>query len=360
MKRKTALLYDPYLDVMGGGERHILSILKVLEEEGYSPTVIWNSDLSSAIKNQLHIEFKALRFHSNILTHDNNVFTKLPFLRQFDIFIYVTNGSYFFSSAKKNFVFSMYPKPELYRKTFLSRLKLFNYKFFSNSKFTAQRLDKFGIHSQIIYPYIDANFLHMDIGQKQKMILTVGRFFKQLHAKRQDIAIKYFLDLKKKSPVLKDYKLVLAGGLKDEDKEYFAELHSLSKGDSSIIFKPNIKFDELLDLYKSAQMYWHFAGYGIDEDKNPDLVEHLGITPLEGMSSGCLTFCYRAGGPKEIITNKKNGFLFSTQEELLSNVEEILGDKRKQQEIQINAKQFVKDNFSYTVFKERVKKVILS
>ncbi len=35
MKRKKAALYDPFLDVMGGGEKHILSILKVLEEKGF-------------------------------------------------------------------------------------------------------------------------------------------------------------------------------------------------------------------------------------------------------------------------------------------------------------------------------------
>jgi hypothetical protein len=43
---KKAALYDPYLDVMGGGEKHILSILQVLEHEGYEANVFWDHDLT--------------------------------------------------------------------------------------------------------------------------------------------------------------------------------------------------------------------------------------------------------------------------------------------------------------------------
>ncbi|EKE14265.1 MAG: hypothetical protein ACD_12C00601G0004, partial [uncultured bacterium] len=34
-KSKRIALYDPYLSTLGGGEKHILSILDVFAEQGY-------------------------------------------------------------------------------------------------------------------------------------------------------------------------------------------------------------------------------------------------------------------------------------------------------------------------------------
>jgi len=66
MKRKKALLYDPYLDVMGGGEKHILSVLQVLENEGYEVNIAWDKDLTDELKQKLNIEFKSLHFVQNV------------------------------------------------------------------------------------------------------------------------------------------------------------------------------------------------------------------------------------------------------------------------------------------------------
>ena len=98
--QRTAGLYDPYLDVMGGGEKHILSILQVLEKEGYDISLFWNQNLTSSIKNKLNLQFKTLHLFQTFLLLLLPV-EKIKVLKNFDLFFYVTDGSYFVSSAKK-------------------------------------------------------------------------------------------------------------------------------------------------------------------------------------------------------------------------------------------------------------------
>jgi glycosyltransferase involved in cell wall biosynthesis len=359
MKRKKAALYDPYLDTLGGGERHILSIMKILEEEGYEITIFWDEDFTDKVKSSLNLEFKNLSFKPNIFK-TSSAFQKYKELSNFDIFFYVTDGSYFFSGAKKNFIFSMVPNPALYKMSFMNKLKTRNQKFISNSQYTKNLLEKYGIQSDYIYPYLENTFLNIDVAslKKEKIILSVGRFFKHLHSKRQDAAIKFFQKLKKENELLKDFKLILAGGLLKQDEEYFRELEQLRNDDEDIILKPNIPFIQLLQLYEKSLIYLHCAGYEVDENKNPDLVEHLGITPLEAMCAGCIDICYRAGGLKEIIKDGENGFLFSNYEELNKKMSEVLTMKDSDT-IQKNAKKYIKETFSYPVFKTRVKEVVL-
>ncbi|MDO9027741.1 MAG: glycosyltransferase, partial [Candidatus Roizmanbacteria bacterium] len=171
----------------------------------------------------------------------------------------------------------------------------------------------------------------------------------------QDLIIKAFKKLKVKSKKFSDYKLVLAGGLKKEDQGYFDSLKELTSGDSSIIFKPNLPLYELYELYKLSNYFWHFTGFGVDENKNPELVEHLGIAPLEAMASGCLTFCYSAGGLKELIKDGENGFLFSDVDELINKMIKVNSDEPFKKEIRNFAISFVKKQFSYTVFKSKIK-----
>jgi len=111
---------------------------------------------------------------------------------------------------------------------------------------------------------------------------------------------------------------------------------------------------ELYKLYELSTYFWHFTGFGVDENKNPEMVEHLGITPLEAMASGCLVFCYKAGGPKELIKDNENGFLFSDVDELIDTMIKINSDESLKEKVINNGRQFVKDNFSYEVFRDKV------
>ncbi len=349
---KKVVIYDPFLDTLGGGEKYILSIMDVFSDLGYEINIFWNKDLTKEIKKRFQLQcIDTLKF----LDKKN-----LKNLRAYDYFFYVTDGSYFFSGAKNNFVYAMIPDKKLYNLNLINRLKLINYKFITHSTFTQKWLNKFGVKSTVIMPYLDDKSINQDIDSinKEKIILSVGRFFSHLHSKRQDLTIKSFKDLKTKSKKFSDYKLVLAGGLMKEDQEYYDDLKKLAKNDPLIIFKPNLSLYELYNLYKLSNYFWHFTGYGADEEKNPELVEHFGITPLEAMASGCLTFCYSAGGPKELIKDGENGFLFSNVEELINKMIKIEKNKTMQEKVINNGKLFIKNNFSYEVFKRKIKSVL--
>lgn len=355
-QEKKAALYDPYLDTMGGGENHILSILKVLDDHGYHITIYWDTDLSGEIERKFDMHFQNIQFRPNIF-RNGDLLTKSRELARYDSFFYVTDGSYFFSSAKKNFVFCMVPLKSLYSMNIANKLKTRNFSFISNSKFTKNWLDKWGIKSDVLYPYLSDNFFTKQMLPKEKIILNVGRFFKQLHAKRQDIAIQWFIDLQKQNPDYREYELHLAGSLSERDQPYLEELYELAKENKNIYFHTNVSYQEVLSLYHKAEYYWHFAGYSVDEKVNPERTEHLGITPIEAMASGCLTYAYRAGGPAEIITDGTNGFLFKSQEELFSKMKTDPNTKNK---ICETAKKFVQESFSYDTFKKSVEHIILN
>lgn len=367
LRKKRAALYDPFLDTLGGGEKHILSILKVLEDEGYEINIFWDQNLQKQIEDRFRLQFvNKLKFLPNVFNPEGSrnhegFLKKLITLKNFDIFFYVTDGSYFFSSAKKNFIFSMVPDKELFSMTLINKLKTLNYRFISNSYFTQSALQKWNINSKVIYPYLNEDYIKLktDTLKKDKIILSIGRFYRHLHSKKQAEIIKVFKQFKQNSNLFKDFTLILAGGLKEEDKDYFNQLESLTKGRLDILFKTNLSYKELCKLYQNSQIYLHFTGYNTDETLNPQLVEHLGIAPLEAMSCGCLTFAYNAGGLKELISDNKNGFLFKNEAELFNKIVHVLKNPVKQKHIIKQAKQTVREKFSYEIFKKRVKEVIL-
>lgn len=350
-------LYDPFLDILGGGELHVLSILKVLDAHGYEPTIFWNSDLTKEI-----IKKFAFHFENNI-HFAPHVFPSSPLkilqtLRAYDIFIYVTDGSYFFSSAKKNFIFCMVPDKKLYEMTLLNKLKTRNRLFITNSRFTSKWLTKWNIKNTFLHPYVGEEFFFSN-EKKENIILSVGRFFSHLHVKQHEKIISSFNELQKKNKDFQSFKLVLIGGLKNEDTEYFNHITNIASTNASIILTPNVSHQFLVNYYKKARIYWHFAGFGIDEKKHPEMVEHFGIAPLQAMASGAITFCYNAGGPKEFIIENENGFLFNSDKELIEKTINLSENTFLEQRIMKNAIETSKKHFSYSVFEKQVEKIFV-
>lgn len=353
-------VYDPFLDTLGGGEKYIFSILEALSEKGCEINIFWDGDLSKEIKSRFALKSIGLwKWLPNIFRY-GSVVNRIITLKALDYFFYVTDGSYFFSPSKNNFVYAMVPDEKLYSLSVINRLKLANYSFITHSEFTKKWLKKFGINSQVIMPYLDKHFTdqNAELFKKDKIILSVGRFFSHLHSKRQDEIIKTFKLLKLSNPGFKDYKLILAGGLKKEDQKYFDYLKKLAGNDCSIIFKPNVKLHELYKLYELSGYFWHFAGYGVDENIHPELVEHFGITPIEAMASGCLTFSYNAGGPSEIIKEGETGFLFNSTHELIQKMIKVENNSELINRVRLESSLLTKKRFSYETFKDLVFKNI--
>lgn len=213
----------------------------------------------------------------------------------------------------------------------------------------------------VLYPPVDLISMRqkIDFSKKENIICSVGRFFTLGHGKRQDIMIMAFKKLYDSG--LKDWKLVLAGGLGSEPTSlaYYEKLQKMAKG-YPIEFLINRPKSEIEQLYLKSKIYWHAAGYGINQNKYPIKLEHFGITPVEAMSAGCIPVVFNGGGLPEILNtlglkNKIHVFSSITQLAIRTN---FLISQNKISDSMFNSKHLEKYFGQYT-FKNNFTKVIL-
>lgn len=157
---------------------------------------------------------------------------------------------------------------------------------------------------------------------KKTMVLGVGRFINVGHAKRHDLMIDAFRRLAEKRP---DAELHLAGSLPadSEFRAYFADLQHKAEG-MKVYFHPNVSPQRLAQLYADTSLYWHLAGFGVDEASEPHRCEHFGITVVEAMSAGCIPLVVNRGGPPETVQDGVTGHVFESLEALVEISVDIL------------------------------------
>jgi glycosyltransferase involved in cell wall biosynthesis len=193
-----------------------------------------------------------------------------------------------------------------------------------NSQFTSRFLTDFPKNKiNVLYPPVDVEKFSTS-EKKDNIILSVGRFDNILNAKKQDVLIEAFKKLCQNNSNF-DWKLVLMGGSRDlpKDNHYLQHLQHLAK-DFPIEFIVNPDFDELKHVYSQSKIYWHAAGFGVDEFIHPEQTEHFGMTVVEAMDSGLVPMVVAKGGLSEIVTEPENGFLWQTIDELVAKTQLLL------------------------------------
>jgi len=214
-----------------------------------------------------------------------------------------------------------------------------------NSHFTKKIIDKtLGIdRSTVLYPPVSVS--QFSPGEKQNTILNVGRFTSPSHSKRQDVLIKAFRQLIDSG--LQDWQLKLVGGKKGSDT-ILKSLKQQARG-YPIEFIVNPDFEKLKKLYSQASLYWHAAGFQVDETLNPEAVEHFGITTVEAMAAGCVPIVIEKGGQPEIIT-QDTGFLWLTINHLKKKTLKLIANsslrEKLSQKAQQRAQKFSQEKFS--------------
>lgn len=358
-KNKKVLVINPYLNIAGGGERHVLSIAQILSENEYAVDVSWNdTSIKKVLTERLGIDTSWFSIIPDV--RDMSLIAKTRLFRHYEKIIYVTDGSYFFSPTSTQYIYSMYPLEELYSPTVINKLKWRQAVFVCISQFTEQFVGKWTNEpTQLLYPYIDESFfkLFTPLGYKKKQILSVGRFFGHLHSKNHGVLIDVFNELQK-SPPFKEYELHLVGGLQESDRTYYDTVVEKAAANKQIIIHPNESIEGLHKLYKESEFYWHAAGFGVDEMAEPHRVEHFGITPLEAMSAGSIVFCHNSGGPKELITPGKTGVLYDDTRSIITTMNELITNRRDMKKMQKEAYTFVTERFNYKIFRENVERVM--
>jgi glycosyltransferase involved in cell wall biosynthesis len=183
--------------------------------------------------------------------------------------------------------------------------------------------------------------------------LHVGRFFRQLHSKRQDVLINLFSQLIKSEPkLLAGWELHLVGSV--EDEAYFQEIKNLAKN-LPVVIHHQLDRASLVKLYLQASIYWHATGYGLDENKYPSAVEHFGIAPIEAMAAYCVPLLIAKGGHKEILGKELSAYLWESDEECLNKTISLIKNEKERikiaQAMRIRAESFDAKGFNQLLFK---------
>jgi glycosyltransferase involved in cell wall biosynthesis len=118
----------------------------------------------------------------------------------------------------------------------------------------------------------------------------------------------------------------IAGSCGDDppSREYLADLQEMARG-VPVRFFVNAPYETLRSLYGRATIFWHAAGFGVDERREPHRTEHFGMSTVESMSASCVPVVVNNGGQREIVTHGVNGFLWNTVEELVSHTAALCG-----------------------------------
>lgn len=325
--------YSPYFpDHFGGGEKHLLDVA-VAASAQHDCSIAISSRSTSPLSLE-KIQEKYAKFYGSSLDQikfivtplgsSASALTKLSWTKDWDGLYYVTDGSLFFSLAQHNFLHIQ--TPLLLDKSRLSeRLKLKNWQYKNtNSYFTKDCIERsWKTHvSQVLHPTIDCAELAADPAGKKKRILAVGRFFRQLHTKRQDVLVTAFRALREAEPaLLKGWKLQFVGSV--EDQSYLAEVQAAAKG-LPVEFYIDCSHEQLRSLYKEARIFWHATGFERDERTEPERVEHFGISTAEAMAAGCIPIVVPKGGQKEVLGKQFMQFGWSSVEECVTNTTQVI------------------------------------
>lgn len=357
MGRLRIGVYSPYLDTASGGEKYILTIAEALSTT-CDVEVFMDSHLASIgideikeLNEKRHsLDLSKVEFIEAPIGQESSFFKRFFFLKKYDCLFYNTDGSVFFSTAKRNFIHFQLPLQNI-NKGLWGQIKLGSWtKAIYNSVFTKGHIEKdWNIKGEVIYPPVDIKLFKPK--KKKNQIISVGRFVTG-DTKKQLVMIGIFARLVKEF-YLKDWSLHLAGGVMEGNESYIQELKSKSDG-LNVFFYENIKIDKLIDIYSESMIYWHAMGY--DED-NPKNMEHFGITTVEAMASGCIPIVINRGGQTEIVKDGINGFLWSSIDECIGKTMLLVRNSKLREELSINALKTSAD-FSKQTFEDKIKRLV--
>ena len=346
--------FSPYLDTFGGGERYMVQLASYLSQKSDNQIdIFWNDGaIKAPLAKFLKIDLTKTRFKDNIFSQ-NSLLKKILKTRQYDLLFVLSDGSIPLTFAKKSILHFQvpfhFPKPDFRTKSKLARYK----SVVCNSYFTKSFIDEsFQIQSKVIYPPVDIDSIRPL--QKENIILSVGRFGpRQLHPKKQETLIEVFKELYKKAP---SWKLVLVGQAKKEDSKYIRNLKNITRG-YAIKIVENSPIEKLRNLYGHASIYWHATGFGEDEYKNPERMEHFGISTVEASAGGAVPVVIKKGGQKEIVEEGKNGLLWTTKTQLLEKTLTLINNPGQMETLSKNAIKNSK-RFSTQKFFQEYEKII--
>ncbi len=364
MNQKRVLVLNPYLPTLGGGEKHMGYMCQFIEKyynynvridilvHDYLNVKVKSKDYVTIddVNKQFGLDLKCTRIckikldpPQNFRESYKNRVKVEKITKHYDLFINFMFLSKHIGKAKVNIYQCMFP-PKRYAVEFAGDWKkkligkFLDFAFFrsydsmiANSQYTNHWLATYWKPSKkqtVIYPPV---FSEKEIegryeeSAKENIIVSVGRFFKASHSKRQLDLVRFFVNHYEE---MKDYQYHLAGAVSNlpEDIEYLNEIKELASKVDNVFIHENYPFKDLMELYRKAKLFWHGTGYGVDENVEPEKMEHFGITTVEAMSYGAVPVVINKGGQKETVEDGVNGYRWNDEEECIKYSLAIMKD----------------------------------
>jgi glycosyltransferase involved in cell wall biosynthesis len=221
---------------------------------------------------------------------------------------------------------------------------------FGNSRFTADWIARrWGYPAKVLYPPVAA--APIENLPRSRKICTVARFGRGLVDKCALEMVTAYVDsgLHRDGVFLAVYGWV---GSSEADREYFEEVRRRSAG-FPIEVIPNAETDELRRALSTSMVYWHAAGLGVDATKEPERVEHFGISVVEAMGHGCVPVVIAAGGPLETVRDGVDGIHCRTLDDMVIATRRIFSDSGQQARLatsaRARAREFSVETFTNTL-----------
>ena len=353
-------IYSPYLDSFGGGERYVLTTAEILAISCKVDLLLDSHHLTlqpktliSDLGKRFNLNLEKINLVEVPMGRGINTIKRLLFFRSYDLLIYLTDGSIFYSTARRGIIHFQVPFKNYKTRDLWGKIKASTWNLaVCNSKFTEGFIKKeWPFKTTVIYPPVDISKIKPL--KKKNYILSVGRFASFTKAKKHEEMIKTFIRLCRNKE-MKGWSLHLVGSV-EGDEGYIDELKELA-GKNPVFFYPNLSFDRLVALYGQSTIYWHASGFGEDD---PTKMEHFGITTVEAMAGGCVPIVINSGGQPEIVENNKSGMLWSNLSELGQKTLQIVNNNKLWSKLSNNARK--RSNlFSKNYFKEKILSLIRS
>jgi GT2 family glycosyltransferase/SAM-dependent methyltransferase len=316
-RRDGVAIYNSYWNTRGGGESHALSLARDLRHMGEIFLVSEHDFDIVALQQYFGIDlYYCRKLVVPRITPD--------FTEKFTLFINATYRSNLQSRAAYSWYIVSFPhrdvNPEI----------LNSYYFLFNSEYTrkwARLLWGTEVAGEVVYPVrMLSGSTALSSRTREKIILSVGRFFPSDHSKNQLEIARAFRRVVATCKSARGWKLVLAGSLNRSSPEcvaYFNEVQACLAGLSAEVL-PDLERAKVDYLFGTACVYVHATGLLCDKKLEPEKFEHFGITVAEAANAGCLPVVLDVGGPYELLSSLGIGYSFSSFESLVDTLVKII------------------------------------
>lgn len=360
---KRAIVFTPDPLILGGGEKYLFSLCRVLSNfyniilstpETYSTSRIYSlmSDMKIEISNMEYVRqadlgrpqdgdilvtigLSAIPFHQTIYTKNYHI-CQFPQMQINDNATLTNIDNW--NSLDLIICYSLFVKNEIKR-------------FADRSSLERKQIE-------VIYPpcAIETNTTNsLRKSDNPVIILSVGRFISGGNDKNQDMLIEAFIKLA--GSIKSNAELHLAGATLPDNRhrEFYLKCVAMARN-LPIYFHPNITSGDLCDLYNRAYLYWH--GAGAKANCAQWQKEHFGITIVEAMNRRCICVAPNAGGIPEIIEDGRSGYLYNYPEELVKMSASLIRNMNAGYVCEIQNRAFDRSkSFSTEEFTRRVKSI---